>query len=519
MTRNLPTKVVVRRLPPKLKADDFIRIVDPLPAHNYFRFCDADDTLGALGLTRAYINFSDIDALFDFKERFDGYTFVDCDGNESCAIVEFAVNQELASSKGSSDAAGETSETESKKTPWEVILDEIQNREAVVTQTQTITPLLAYLNSRGGDRRKEEESSRHRQFKPVSVAIAKAKSRADKPTRIPPAVRRSHDVKRNSIDRSNANGVSAKEGSHHNNKEEDLAATDSKTQKSHKSEKLSVVLDADEFPAMQSVHQRQGKSTSQRCDRPSAWVSNNSDAVFDKPNAPVSKNSVTTADSRTCTKTSESVSDSKSRSSRAQTEGTKIHERVVDLGTKESPVKNPNGQILNSQNEATCSEYSSSQDGTPKSKKSIHHPPTNPTRKAPSKPTKGRYDSDASMQNYGTADDQENEFSYDRFGSFSKSGSRGRDSRRGITSSHETYSNASRDSYRGSQHYSRETSGRGYDYGGDSGRSDYYSDQYNANTRYSSRNQGSSGGRGRVNSMGTGGYRRPSGYSSRGRGF
>ncbi|VDP96990.1 unnamed protein product [Trichobilharzia regenti] len=169
MTRNLPTKVVVRRLPPKLKADDFIRIVDPLPAHNYFRFCDADDTLGALGLTRAYINFSDIDALFDFKERFDGYTFVDCDGNESCAIVEFAVNQELASSKGSSDgnkgvkvdrkqntlsndpqylkflnsletseAAGETSETESKKTPWEVILDEIQNKEAVVTQVSSL---------------------------------------------------------------------------------------------------------------------------------------------------------------------------------------------------------------------------------------------------------------------------------------------------------------------------------------------------------------------------------------------
>lgn len=79
MVRGLPAKVIVRGLPPKLSADDFIRIVDPLPSHTYFRFCGADDSLGGLGLTRVYITFNDIDSLFDFKERFDGYIFLDCE--------------------------------------------------------------------------------------------------------------------------------------------------------------------------------------------------------------------------------------------------------------------------------------------------------------------------------------------------------------------------------------------------------------------------------------------------------
>ncbi|VDP93030.1 unnamed protein product [Echinostoma caproni] len=159
--KNCPTKIVLRRLPPKLTEEEFLKIIDPLPPHSYFRFCLPDDSLEGLSLPRAYITFNDIESLFDFKERFDNYVFVDSEGNESYALAEFAVCQTLASSKETSaskkadkvdkkrgtlnddpqfiafikslepaDAATKSSDAEPKKTPWEAILEEIQARES-----------------------------------------------------------------------------------------------------------------------------------------------------------------------------------------------------------------------------------------------------------------------------------------------------------------------------------------------------------------------------------------------------
>ncbi|GAA41070.2 regulator of nonsense transcripts 3, partial [Clonorchis sinensis] len=161
--KNCPTKVVIRRLPPKLTDAEFRQIVDPLPPHTYFRFCSPDPTLGNLGTARAYITFCDIDALFDFKERFDDYVFVDSEGNESYGLVEFAICQTLATTKETStgkrsekfdkkqgtlnedpdfqdflktiqppENATEASENEPKKTPWEAILEDIQARESAL---------------------------------------------------------------------------------------------------------------------------------------------------------------------------------------------------------------------------------------------------------------------------------------------------------------------------------------------------------------------------------------------------
>ena len=72
-----PTKVVLRHLPPCLTEEEFMEIVSPLPAYNYLRFFKADKTIGSSATTRAYINFQSIESLFNFKERFDNYVFVD----------------------------------------------------------------------------------------------------------------------------------------------------------------------------------------------------------------------------------------------------------------------------------------------------------------------------------------------------------------------------------------------------------------------------------------------------------
>ncbi|CAH8629715.1 unnamed protein product [Heterobilharzia americana] len=546
MTRGLPTKVIIRRLPPRLKVDDFIKIVDPLPAHTYFKFCDADDSLGIFGLTRAYITFTDIDALFDFKERFDGYIFLDSEGNESSAIVEFAVCQALASAKGSSngkkgnqvdkkqgtlssdpdylsfaksvesvEATSET-ETESKKTPWEAILDELQNREADNAQTQTVTPLLAYLNNRDADiRRRDEESSRYRQFKQAGASLAR--KRVEKPLRIHPTARRGHDVKRNSTDRSNF-----KESSHHNNTKEGTTGTDSKTLQSNKSEKLAVVLNADEFPAMQSLYQRSNKVPNQVPDRSPVWVSGSSDSTGDKLSSPLSKNSANLIDLKEPTKILDVASDSKDKANHFDSEGSRPSERVTEPRNKELHTKSQVGQVSGSQNEPTFSECNSKQDNAFRAKKGSHYTFVNSVRKPSSKLLRSKRDPDANTQSYGignyATDEQENDYSHDRSNCFFKPGSRGRDNRRVTVTSHETYPNSSRDSHRGSQHISKETSGRSHDQG-DSIRTEYYSEQHNGSARFSgnSRNSGPSS-RGRPNSMGTGSYRRPGSYSSRGRG-
>lgn len=85
MTNN---KLVIRRLPPSMSEDEFLRQVSPLPDHDYFCFFEANPELGSYSFSRAYVNFLDTNATQNFKERFDNYIFLDRDGQEYPAVVE-----------------------------------------------------------------------------------------------------------------------------------------------------------------------------------------------------------------------------------------------------------------------------------------------------------------------------------------------------------------------------------------------------------------------------------------------
>ena len=92
----MPTKIVIRRLPPTMTEKEFVESVSPLPEHDYFVFSQADTTLvRSGGLSKVVLNFVNEQDVFGFKERFDGYVFVDKDGHEFPAIVEFAPNQRI----------------------------------------------------------------------------------------------------------------------------------------------------------------------------------------------------------------------------------------------------------------------------------------------------------------------------------------------------------------------------------------------------------------------------------------
>lgn len=62
--------------------DEFLQQVAPLPDHDYFYFIPADWTLGQHASGRAYINFCRQEDIFIFKDKFDGYVFVDQRGIE-----------------------------------------------------------------------------------------------------------------------------------------------------------------------------------------------------------------------------------------------------------------------------------------------------------------------------------------------------------------------------------------------------------------------------------------------------
>lgn len=74
-------QVVVRRLPPTMTEEEFLEAVTPLPEHDFFTFCPADGSLGpSNSFTRAYINFKSQTDIFTFRDKFDGYVFVDKKG-------------------------------------------------------------------------------------------------------------------------------------------------------------------------------------------------------------------------------------------------------------------------------------------------------------------------------------------------------------------------------------------------------------------------------------------------------
>lgn len=71
----------------------FLDIVSPLPEYDYFYFCNADMSLGSNAFCRAYICFKNHQDVFNFKDRFDNYVFVDSKSNEYPALVEYAPYQ------------------------------------------------------------------------------------------------------------------------------------------------------------------------------------------------------------------------------------------------------------------------------------------------------------------------------------------------------------------------------------------------------------------------------------------
>uniref|UniRef100_G3U0F8 UPF3B regulator of nonsense mediated mRNA decay n=1 Tax=Loxodonta africana TaxID=9785 RepID=G3U0F8_LOXAF len=157
------SKVVVRRLPPTLTKEQLLEHLQPMPEHDYFEFFSNDTSLYPHMYARAYINFKNQEDIILFRDRFDGYVFLDNKGQEYPAIVEFAPFQKAAKKKtkkrdtkvGTIDDDPEyrkflesyATDNEKMTSTPETLLEEIEakNRELIAKKT---TPLLSFLKNK-----------------------------------------------------------------------------------------------------------------------------------------------------------------------------------------------------------------------------------------------------------------------------------------------------------------------------------------------------------------------------------
>ncbi|XP_041845544.1 regulator of nonsense transcripts 3B isoform X2 [Melanotaenia boesemani] len=173
------TKIVIRRLPPSLTKEELEEQLQPLPEVDYLEFFSNDTSLYPHLFARAYINFKNQEDIVLFRDRFDGYVFIDNRGQEYPAIVEFAPFQKTAKkrSKKKDSKCGTISEDPDYKkfleyyngdedkltsTP-ETLLEEIEARSKELVAKKT-TPLLDFLKNKQRLREEKKEERRRREL-------------------------------------------------------------------------------------------------------------------------------------------------------------------------------------------------------------------------------------------------------------------------------------------------------------------------------------------------------------------
>ncbi|CAG2169428.1 unnamed protein product [Oppiella nova] len=190
-TREAPqTRVVIRHLPPTMTSDEFLDAISPVPEHNDYYFCKSDQSLGVYGFCRSYINFIHMEDVFIFKDKFDGYVFIDIKGNEFPAIVEFApyqrnirrrfgANGQTIANKRRDNKSGTIEQdsdylefleeltqmkNESNMPSAEVYLEEIEARDKQLRANHGVlkmsTPLLEFLKNKKIEKNRLREERR-----------------------------------------------------------------------------------------------------------------------------------------------------------------------------------------------------------------------------------------------------------------------------------------------------------------------------------------------------------------------
>ncbi|KAJ1362715.1 hypothetical protein KIN20_022374 [Parelaphostrongylus tenuis] len=95
--KNVPkgTKVVLRRLPRDMTEVDLIAKIGQTPPSIYSYFVPADKEMEPFAYSRCYFTFVKNSEVLEFSRRWNGYRFVDANGNHSIAVVELTANDRI----------------------------------------------------------------------------------------------------------------------------------------------------------------------------------------------------------------------------------------------------------------------------------------------------------------------------------------------------------------------------------------------------------------------------------------
>ncbi|XP_018319574.1 regulator of nonsense transcripts 3A-like [Agrilus planipennis] len=89
-------KLVIRRLPPFFTLKDFKEHFNPLPAYTYFYFVPSEGNEDEIALySRAYIQLTDLENIFKFRDKYDNSVIVGPKGEEYRIVVEYAPFQQF----------------------------------------------------------------------------------------------------------------------------------------------------------------------------------------------------------------------------------------------------------------------------------------------------------------------------------------------------------------------------------------------------------------------------------------
>lgn len=168
---NLFTKVVIRRLPPTINMETFLFQISPAPDYNYTYLAKGDANMGTNCFSRVYINFVNPYDVFEFKERFDNYVFLDTKGYKYPAVVEYASFQKIPKRRQRSrgDPKCGTIESDPAYQEFEKMINkpiEYEEKQEYTLQftpenkNEPTTPLLEYIKNKRAERRRYWESYR-----------------------------------------------------------------------------------------------------------------------------------------------------------------------------------------------------------------------------------------------------------------------------------------------------------------------------------------------------------------------
>lgn len=154
--------------------EEFLHQIAPVPRFTALHFSPPDWTLGVMASTRAYITFENPEEIFVFRDKYDGYVFVDAKGTEYSAVVEYAPFQGFGKIRSKKrDIKMNTIDADSHYIAFLEALKNAENETKSESKMEfsyqlkedteiTSTPLLEFLESR---RRKKPRRRNAKQMK------------------------------------------------------------------------------------------------------------------------------------------------------------------------------------------------------------------------------------------------------------------------------------------------------------------------------------------------------------------